>query len=51
VTEFGKSALSTFGTSTDQSQVTSHILPKSLGDTKDVKAHHILVLLLRLRQV
>ena len=29
----------------------AHIMPKSLGDTRDVKAHHLLVLLLRLRQV
>ena len=29
----------------------AHIMPKSLGDNKDVKAHHLLVLLLRLRQV
>ena len=28
-----------------------HVMPKSMADNKDVKAHHLLVLLLRLRQV
>jgi len=47
VTEFGKSAIST----SDSTKVPHHVLPNNLGDNKDVKAHHILVLLLRLRQV